>query len=410
MTSIQLFNFNTIGGAVKKKEEIAKVNIKVELIKDGDEINGNETNFCNIKFHGTDINYILINTLRRIILTLIPIYSFNVDNIEITKNTSIFDNDYMKLRLSNFPIYLTKSLNKKYMTHKNSTIETTINHIETLTKSKILEYQANLGSAEIDIVDDIETPDDILNNLTIYINVKNDSSDNVMNVMTNTTSTIQSQGVKYYLGKEQISHIYTTPLLIIQLKPKQEFVCTLKSNLNIARSHATYRCCTLCAYEEITPTEFILNLMSRRQLSEKDILIRACKIIKDKIEQSKTIITENILKYKRNYAGHNAQTTDIIQEQDDASILHYREGTIVIEGEQHTLGNLLSHYMRLESEDVEFAAYRVGHPNVNKVEIIYKCSTNILNIIANVSNKLINIFDIIEKQITDLDNFGYKYV
>ena len=51
---------------------------------------------------GNNINHIIINTLRRITMSEIPIYVFN--KINIIDNTSIFNNNYIKLRIKNIPV------------------------------------------------------------------------------------------------------------------------------------------------------------------------------------------------------------------------------------------------------------------------------------------------------------------
>jgi DNA-directed RNA polymerase alpha subunit len=55
-----------------------------------------------LEFELTGINHTIVNTYRRVILSDIPIYAF--DNITITENTSVFNNNYMKLRLRNLPV------------------------------------------------------------------------------------------------------------------------------------------------------------------------------------------------------------------------------------------------------------------------------------------------------------------
>ena len=56
----------------------------------------------NLEFSGDDINNVLINTIRRIVLLDIPTYGF--DNLQVDKNTSVFNNDYLKMRLLNLPV------------------------------------------------------------------------------------------------------------------------------------------------------------------------------------------------------------------------------------------------------------------------------------------------------------------
>ena len=55
-----------------------------------------------VTLEGSDINHVVINTIRRIGMTEVPIYSF--DQVDISENKSIFNNDYMRLRIKNLPI------------------------------------------------------------------------------------------------------------------------------------------------------------------------------------------------------------------------------------------------------------------------------------------------------------------
>ena len=373
--------------------------LNIKLLEESDEIDGYETSFCKINISGKDVNYVIINTLRRVILSLIPVYGFDSENIKITKNTGVFNNDYMRLRLSNFPVYMTKEINGKYKKLKNLDHIQIINPEITLDTAADLEYRANLGTAEIDITQlDEGMKEDITDNLTIVVNVKNNSDNDIMNVMTNTP------GVKFYFKKEPISHIYTNPLLIIQLQPGQEFACTMTSNLNNGMYHATFRPCSLCHYEEHNDLNYDFTIMSKRQISEKDIIIRACQIIKKKITNSEQTFINNIKKY-----NIKASLAKDILDEDDISTEHLRSGTIIIEGEQHTLGNLLSRYLQ-DHKDIKFAGYKVGHPNVNQVEIKYICNTDILNIINDVSKTLTQIFSDIENKVKKMNDFGYRYI
>ena len=55
-----------------------------------------------VTLEGSDINHVVINTIRRVGMTQVPIYSF--DEIEISENKSIYNNDYMRLRIKNLPL------------------------------------------------------------------------------------------------------------------------------------------------------------------------------------------------------------------------------------------------------------------------------------------------------------------
>lgn len=379
----------------KKKVNENKYDISVKLLDQNDEKDGLETSMCVLEFSGKDINYVITSTIRRVIMSLLPTYAFHINNMKFNKNTSVFNNDYLGLRFSNYPIYFKKDINKKYIDLKKLNEVSVISPSSTIDNFQILEYKANLGSAEIDRTAEITEKVNINDNLTIVINVKN-TSNVVMDVMTNT------HGVKFYYKSEQISHIYNVPLLLVQLQPDQELSCTMISDLNIAMYHATYRPCSLCyvteSRNENNEPLFKFKLMSKRQISEKDMFIRACKIIKQKTLHAKKIFQENITKYK--LKDNNIHTDDITS--------HYRIGRIIIEGEQHTMGNLLSKYLQ-DNKNIRYAGYKVNHPNINTCEIYYESEINILDVIEEVSNTIIDIYDNIQTQIENLGEFGYVY-
>ena len=78
-------------------------NLKISIEKSRDD-NSLKQNFKHIRFEGKSINYIIINTLRRIILNHIPTYAFEYKSIDINQNTSVYNNNYMKNRIEMFPI------------------------------------------------------------------------------------------------------------------------------------------------------------------------------------------------------------------------------------------------------------------------------------------------------------------
>ena len=65
-------------------------NLKISVEKSRND-NSLKPNFKHIKFEGKSINYVIINTLRRIILNHIPIYAFDYKNINISENTSVYN-------------------------------------------------------------------------------------------------------------------------------------------------------------------------------------------------------------------------------------------------------------------------------------------------------------------------------
>ena len=63
------------------------------------------SNYLHLKFKGDSINHVLINSIRRVILEDIPGFAFDIDKISIKSNTSVYNNDYIKNRIENFPIF-----------------------------------------------------------------------------------------------------------------------------------------------------------------------------------------------------------------------------------------------------------------------------------------------------------------
>ena len=55
-------------------------------------------------FKGKNVNNVTVNTLRRVILSEVPTYSITHDTIDIEKNTTVFNNDYVKQRLCFIPL------------------------------------------------------------------------------------------------------------------------------------------------------------------------------------------------------------------------------------------------------------------------------------------------------------------
>ena len=192
-----------------------------------------------IEFSGKDVNYVLMNTLRRIIIQYIPTYAF--DKIDITKNTSVFNNDVLRLRISNLPVHNIENDNVQY-------------------------YQ-NIINNDLD--------SDKLTQLTMYVEKKNDSLE-IINVTTD--------DAEFFNNKNKIKSIYKKPLLLIKLKEGEEIKLTTTINLNIGKNNIKYSPVTICVYEEKNDNTFLLKLESTNQIEEYDIIKKACEILIIKLE------------------------------------------------------------------------------------------------------------------------------
>lgn len=398
-------------------------NIKISVVDHQDSIDGYETSRAKINLKGPDMNEIISSTLIRATMSLIPVYAFDNEDIKIVTNTSVFDNGEMRCRLANLPVYFGRKYGKeiKKALAKNDDEDkkahpNIINGDITLEAAPELEYKANIGSAEINLIEESLKERDISNNLSITINVTN-KSDNIMNVTT------ASPGVIFYYKKIQIPHIYDKPLAIIQLRKGEEFVCNMTSSLNIGLYHATYQACAECFHNQISENEFNIILAAKRQLNERDLLIRACKIIIRKAQLTASVIESNIKNHKKKTStlvnngvmvedkpvkkpkkDKDIDLADMSSDDDDDFLT---KGELIVEGDQHTMGNLLSYYMKIQ--DGVKCGYAIGHPNISQFTLNYSCSTNIIDVVKTASLQIITIFTNLYKDLEKIDNFGYKY-
>jgi DNA-directed RNA polymerase subunit L len=329
-------------------QKIEKITFKILSFKE--DLGNSELKFI---LSGNNINYIVANTIRRTIFSDIPIYAFNEFKFE--KNTSIFHNNYLKLRFKNMPIW---------------GIENNIDFLDTeIQKKEDINDDINESiddGNEIEMNDDSDINISTLKQLTMYINYKNKTNDIV---------TVSTNDVKFYFEQNQIETPYKIPLPLVKLQPSQEIIVSCISNINTEDFHAMYSAVSTSFYKEINENEFEFNIKSRGQINEiKIVKVAIINIIK-KINNIKKLLENNEI------------DNDVIQ------------GIVILNNEDHTVGNLISRGLQLH-ENISFAGYNMDHPLVKKVNIHYKLKTkknNIINIIDDVCNYYITLFTNINK-------------
>jgi len=348
---------------------MSKLDASIVIKKKQNSINGFNNNYVLFTIKGKNINYITLNTLRRVILTLVPTYAFDPDNIIIEKNTSVYNNDYMRLRLFSMPLINPSYEPNKMIIKNDSSILYKVLELEeeanipnydnknTLTKEEETKKKENLKK--------------ILDNLQINIDAKNTTGE-IISITTDTS-------VKFTIDNKQIKSIYPNPILVLKLKPEQsrlhikgeEFKATCISSLNIPLKNANYLSC-LCSYEEVDEHNFELKICSFRQISEEAIVNHACKIIIMKLEKIKEKIINAIEK-------HNNEKAFI-------------EAKLIIENENHTMGNLITRVIQ-DHPDIEFCGYNVDHLYVNELTLRYKTNgKSIVDILETCISYLIKLY------------------
>lgn len=222
-----------------------------------------------LEFSGKPITEVRLNTLRRVLLLNIPTYAFTKDTINITNNTSIYNNDYMRLRLSQITFPNIKHniimLDEKYY--------------------KGIDYKDSEREKHSNDVDTYE----------LYVNAQNDTN----KIISITTAT---PGVQFFKNGKEIVNTFDKnyPHLILKLKKGQSFNCQCTAVLNIGETDNIWSSVANCWYKETGKNKFNFTLQSQGQRGEKDLLITSCKYIKNKLNKTK-------IELKNQFKGSDAQ-------------------------------------------------------------------------------------------------------
>jgi DNA-directed RNA polymerase subunit L/DNA-directed RNA polymerase alpha subunit len=272
-----------------------------------------------LKIKGKNINYIIINTIRRTILSDVPIYAFN--NFNFTTNESIFNNNYIKLRLTNMPVWGIPNKVDKFIQEAKPQMDNVL---------------GDEGIIDLPIDDDIDLENESnvntssLNQLTMYVDYNNSEK---------SIKTVTTEDAKFYYANKNIPSPYPVPIPLIKLQPNQAIIFSAITVLGTEKENSIYSATSVCYYNEIDVNEFKFILESRGQISEQRIIEVALINIVSSLE--------NLIK--------------VIPLEQNSHI-----GEIIINGENNTLGNLLSYGLQ-NHKNVKFAGYNIPHLLENKV-------------------------------------------
>jgi DNA-directed RNA polymerase subunit L len=336
-------------------QKVAKLNFKI--VNNNTELGNSSLEF---NLSGPNMNYIIANTIRRTIYNDIPIYVF--DEFKFDKNTSVFHNNYLKLRLRNMPIW---------------SIENTVEYLDTTKVKKQIDYEVEeLQDENIQAGDEVELEEEktlnssTLKQLTMYVNYKN-KSNNIYTVTTNDS--------KFYYDEKQIPSPYKTGIPIVKLQPNQEIAFSAISKIGIEQDDAMYSAVCVNYFKQNTENDFTFVIESRGQINEKRILQVALINIERRLKNFLKLIKDDM-------------KVDETKEQ----------GLIIVNNEDHTLGNLISRGLQTHDK-ISFAGYNLPHPLAKKVHFHYKLkSGNIIKILEDVIEYYLELFKAIEKLINTI--------
>ena len=295
------------------------------------------------------MNHVIANTLRRVSLDDIPTYAFAYINIE--HNNSVFNNDMMRIRLNQLPIYDID--NDMYFLHPSYW--------------ENVDYDKKTWEKH-----EKEIP------IEAIINVYNNNKDEILDVTTD--------HITYYINNEHQNRFPSinqhAPILLIQLKPNETFKCQLKGCLGVGERNNIWSAAAQTYYEYSEDNEISINftIESNGQMAEHTILIKCCKLIKMKLNGVKQEIKNRV------------DSKEIVQSQ-----------SIIFElvKEDHTIGNLINNALQ-DHKDIIFSG--ISKPDhlvrtiVFKIESINEKISPIKPFFESIEY-LIDVFDEIERQI-----------
>lgn len=290
----------------------------------------------NIEIELTGITFHYANMLRRVLKTYIPTYAFPVDQIKITKNSSIVNNDQVRERLSNMPVM--------YINNNEDTVK------------HFLDYYNGKSEKE--------------NFFSMYVSYKNKTGKMAM--------VTTDMAKYYYLGKE-IKSPYKKPFLFVKLNNNEEFECMCEARIGLNleglyNNAAIYDPVAACAYDQVEENRFILRYESKQQFDEREILRRGISCLIMRLEFLNNLVNEKI--------GVDQQ----------------REGILEIPNEDMTLGGILGYILQVH-QDSEFVGDHQPDISMRNLQIRYKTKSNITDIFNECVDKLIVSLKSIARQL-----------
>lgn len=294
------------------------------------------------------VDYVIVNSIRRTILTDIPIYAFETT---VNVNTSVFNNNYIKLRMSNLPIIGIENNNVFFKKVEEKEEE----------ESNFDEGFGLMDDIELTVDKNIDSSS--INNFTLYLNYENKTPDIV---------TVSTKDCDYFYKGKKISNPYKIDIPIIKLQPDQKINLTSVSKLGTEKESAIYSPVSICSYQQVSDDEFNFFLESRGQITEHQILERAI---------------DNLLK----------NTDELIN---NMSKMKTEDGMIKVGDIDHTLGNLISHFAMMEKKEVEKFTYNQPHPLDPVIVYHYKLKSSSLDkVLEKVNDNISKTFKTLKQQL-----------
>ena len=287
----------------------------------------------------------LVNGLRRILLSDIPILAISHIKINFIKNTFMFDNEYIKHRLG----------------------------------------LVSINNNALENMDDI-----------ILVLKKKNESDDIISVYLDDFEVKQKNTV---INNKDIFQYPKT--LLLKLKPLQEI--HIETTLHEGTGRENARFCPVSTafyhfdydkderlYEKDKhdyPIKYKFTIESSGQFKCKELLLKSIDILKDKLLLIKTDIQKK---------SGNVTSFKYIPESNNVDLY--------IVNENDTVGNLITQYIIDEVPDIRNCGYHIPHP-LNKILIIRMSYGDneidtLIDLLSNTINNIVKLLDELIKDVT----------
>ena len=328
-----------------------KINIKIiQLHKQ--EFKDLQNSQLILELSGTTVVPSVINSLRRICYLYVPTYAFCKESIYIEENTSVYNSDYMRLRLSQL-VYPNLKNNIVFLPEQYwKDVDYSIKGRERYSEDKQI--------------------------TEIYVNKTNDTFDNI-NVTTNDLEIFED-------GDRVDKYDKKYPDLLIKLRPKESFKFKAELLLGIGAVNDIWSSVGNMYHEEISKNKYKITIESLGQMDEYEALHKSCRIMQILMKALKDIINVTY---------------------NDSEISKQNKLILRIKDQDYTVGAVLNEFLQL-NKDVVFSG--ISKPDHFTKEFFIKVQTvkpNPVKYITSTIDHINNIYLDLEKQILKL---GKKYI
>lgn len=276
------------------------VSIKYITLKD-------EPNMLAFNLYGTNVNYILANTIRRTIMTLIPTYAFNRQHTNVKINDHDFNNHFIYEKIESLPLYNVIDLDViKSDDYKN---------LKTNNEYKIVIDEKHNGQENKYIT---------THNIKLYINDK-------------------------LVDDKNNEYLKRPPILITTLKKNQSIMFESTSQMGIAKTNVMWAVTPNPFYEEIDDNTFFIAFKTKGHMTNENILYCTFEVLIHKFKEKINMLKDDYLtnEYKNK-----------------------KEITIIFDKECDTLGAIIE-YVLQNNNKISKAGYSKNHYLIYNVELCY---------------------------------------